>query len=85
MQWLLSVLLSSVTRVGLGPPSAPTREELSTRLAVSHILRQGLAAGSPEALQLALARSLLRLLTPDSSLNSHQLQLVLVEIANLVR
>lgn len=80
-QWLLSVLLSTVTRLGSQPNS---REEVVTRTSISHILRAGLAAGSPELLQLSLARALVKLISPDSNLNSHQLQLVLAELSNLV-
>lgn len=55
MQWLLTVLLGLANRPGSQPNS---REEIVTRTCISHILRAGLCAGAPEAVQLSLARYL---------------------------
>lgn len=68
-----------------GAPQVNARDDLATRTCVSHILRSGLGAGSPEPVQLSLARALVKLLSADSNLNSLQLQLVLVEVSNLTR
>jgi hypothetical protein len=82
VQWLLSVLLSTVTRPGSQPNS---RDEIVTRTCIAHVLRAGLGAGSPEVVQLVVARLLVKFLANDSNLNSHQLQLALAEVSNLLR
>lgn len=84
IQWLLGVLLSTVARPGQAQTINP-KDDIATRTCVSHILRSGLGAGSPEPVQLSLARALVKLLSADSNLNSLQLQLVLVEVSNLTR
>ena len=84
LQWLLGVLLSTVARPGAAQQSNP-KDDIATRTCVSHILRSGLGAGSPEPVQLSLARALVKLLSADSNLNSLQLQLGLVEVSNLTR
>jgi len=57
LQWLLTVLLGIVNRPGSQPNS---RDEIVTRTCISHVLRAGLSAGAPEAVQLSLARYLVR-------------------------
>ena len=53
------------------------------RVATSRVIREGLAAMAPESLQLVLLHELIQM-TSSPKLNSHQLQVVWIELSHLI-